>query len=97
MLSCRALSEVLQYEYCSLVQAAGIPACLGQEDVIAKARTGTGKTLAFIIPIIEKVSGSQRLKVDDQLDVHLVLINVTLSTTGMMQVIYPHFLSSNVI
>ena len=53
---CRALAEVLQYEFCSLVQAAGIPACLGSDDVIAKARTGTGKTLAFIVPIIEKVS-----------------------------------------
>lgn len=55
LLVCRALAEVLQYEYCSLVQAAGIPKCLTQDDVIAKARTGTGKTLAFIVPIIEKV------------------------------------------
>lgn len=55
LLVCRALAEVLKYEYCSLVQAAGIPACLTQDDVIAKARTGTGKTLAFIVPIIEKV------------------------------------------
>ncbi|EFJ48047.1 hypothetical protein VOLCADRAFT_91218 [Volvox carteri f. nagariensis] len=51
----RALSEVLRYELCSLVQAASIPVCLGPEDVIAKAKTGTGKTLAFIIPTIEKV------------------------------------------
>lgn len=53
---CRALTEVLKYERCSLVQAAAIPVCLGPEDVIAKAKTGTGKTLAFIIPTIEKVS-----------------------------------------
>lgn len=46
---------MLQYEYCSIVQAAGIPACLGPSDVIAKARTGTGKTLAFVVPAIEKV------------------------------------------
>ncbi len=59
--SCRALAEVLKYERCSLVQAAAIPVCLGQEDVIAKAKTGTGKTLAFIIPTIEKVSGGHRL------------------------------------
>ncbi|GLC45352.1 hypothetical protein PLESTM_001723500 [Pleodorina starrii] len=51
----RALAEVLQYERCSIVQAASIPVCLGPEDVIAKAKTGTGKTLAFIIPTIEKV------------------------------------------
>ncbi|GIM07344.1 hypothetical protein Vretimale_11490 [Volvox reticuliferus] len=51
----RALAEVLRYDHCSLVQAAAIPKCLGPEDVIAKAKTGTGKTLAFIIPTIEKV------------------------------------------
>ncbi|GLI67615.1 hypothetical protein VaNZ11_011861 [Volvox africanus] len=51
----RALAEVLRYDRCSLVQAAAIPKCLGPEDVIAKAKTGTGKTLAFIIPTIEKV------------------------------------------
>ncbi|GIL66839.1 hypothetical protein Vafri_20229 [Volvox africanus] len=51
----RALAGVLKYERCSLVQAAAIPICLGQDDVIAKAKTGTGKTLAFIIPTIEKV------------------------------------------
>lgn len=49
---------MLKYERCSLVQAAAIPVCLGAEDVIAKAKTGTGKTLAFIIPTIEKVSGA---------------------------------------
>ncbi|PNH08863.1 DEAD-box ATP-dependent RNA helicase 25 [Tetrabaena socialis] len=42
----RALAEVLKYERCSLVQAASIPICLGPDDVIAKAKTGTGKTLA---------------------------------------------------
>ncbi|PNH08328.1 DEAD-box ATP-dependent RNA helicase 25 [Tetrabaena socialis] len=51
----RALAEVLKYERCSLVQAASIPVCLGPDDVIAKAKTGTGKTLAFVIPTIEKV------------------------------------------
>jgi ATP-dependent RNA helicase MSS116 len=53
--ACRALAEVLKYERCSLVQAAAIPVCLGPDDVIAKAKTGTGKTLAFTIPLIEKV------------------------------------------
>ncbi|GLC52864.1 hypothetical protein PLESTB_000682300 [Pleodorina starrii] len=51
----RALVEVLRYERCSLVQAAAIPVCLGPADVVAKAKTGTGKTLAFVIPAIEKV------------------------------------------
>lgn len=55
MCCCSALAEVLKYERCSIVQEAAIPVCLNAVDVIAKAKTGTGKTLAFIIPAIEKV------------------------------------------
>jgi ATP-dependent RNA helicase RhlE len=39
------------------VQAAAIPQALEGKDVIATAQTGTGKTLAFLIPIIEKLPG----------------------------------------
>ena len=37
------------------VQAAAIPHALEGKDVLATAQTGTGKTLAFLIPIIEKL------------------------------------------
>src|SRR3954466_11670463 len=35
------------------VQAAAIPQALTGKDVLATAQTGTGKTLAFLIPIME--------------------------------------------
>jgi ATP-dependent RNA helicase RhlE len=38
------------------VQAAAIPQGLEGNDVIATAQTGTGKTLAFLIPVMEKLS-----------------------------------------
>ena len=38
------------------VQAAAIPQALEGKDVIATAQTGTGKTLAFLIPVIEKLA-----------------------------------------
>lgn len=38
------------------VQAAAIPPALEGKDVIATAQTGTGKTLAFLIPLMEKLS-----------------------------------------
>ena len=41
------------------VQAAAIPSALEGEDVIATAQTGTGKTLAFLIPVMEKLSAQQ--------------------------------------
>lgn len=37
------------------VQAAAIPPALDGKDVLATAQTGTGKTLAFIIPVIERL------------------------------------------
>jgi ATP-dependent RNA helicase RhlE len=37
------------------VQAAAIPQALDGKDVLATAQTGTGKTLAFLIPVIEQL------------------------------------------
>jgi ATP-dependent RNA helicase RhlE len=37
------------------VQAASIPVALEGKDVLATAQTGTGKTLAFLIPVIERL------------------------------------------
>ncbi|CAM9809586.1 unnamed protein product [Discosporangium mesarthrocarpum] len=49
-----AISNVLGYVHMTKVQEKSIPACLEGGDVLAKAKTGTGKTLAFLIPAIEK-------------------------------------------
>lgn len=37
------------------VQAAAIPQALAGKDVLGTAQTGTGKTLAFLVPMIEKM------------------------------------------
>lgn len=37
------------------VQAQAIPAAMAGKDVVATAQTGTGKTLAFLLPVIEKL------------------------------------------
>ncbi len=36
------------------VQEQAIPALFAGRDVIARAQTGTGKTLAFLVPLAEK-------------------------------------------
>ena len=51
----RAIAEVLGYETCTLVQAQTLPVALTGRDVIAKAKTGTGKTIAFLLPTIERL------------------------------------------
>jgi len=40
------------------IQSAAIPAALEGKDLVATAQTGTGKTLAFLIPIIESLEKS---------------------------------------
>ena len=42
------------------VQEKAIPVMLAGQDVIAKAPTGTGKTCAFGIPIIERMDRSRK-------------------------------------
>ena len=45
------------------VQEKAIPLMLADRDVIAKAPTGTGKTCAFGIPVIEKTDAADRKSV----------------------------------
>jgi ATP-dependent RNA helicase DeaD len=47
--------EKKQYTEMTEVQEAVIPFALEGKDVIAQAPTGTGKTMAFAIPILEKI------------------------------------------
>ncbi|XP_077227361.1 DEAD-box ATP-dependent RNA helicase 31-like [Tasmannia lanceolata] len=43
------------YDRMTMVQEATLPVILKGKDVLAKARTGTGKTVAFLLPAIEVV------------------------------------------
>ncbi|MDB5160059.1 MAG: putative box helicase domain protein [Candidatus Saccharibacteria bacterium] len=47
------------YKIPSAIQDQAIPLILDGRDVIGLANTGTGKTAAFILPIIEKIRGGQ--------------------------------------
>lgn len=42
------------------VQEKSIPVALAGNDIIAQAQTGTGKTFAFLLPILEKIDTKQR-------------------------------------
>ena len=47
--------ERLGYEKATQVQSESIPIALNGEDIIGSAKTGSGKSLAFLIPAIQKV------------------------------------------
>ena len=42
------------------IQAAAIPVALDGRDLLAGAQTGTGKTAAFALPLLDHLSVSQR-------------------------------------
>lgn len=52
-----ALAEV-GYETPSPIQAACIPPLLAGLDVLGEAQTGTGKTAAFALPLLQKIDVS---------------------------------------
>lgn len=43
----------LGFKYCSPIQAQSLPHTLQRRDLVGKAQTGTGKTAAFLVTIIE--------------------------------------------
>ncbi|SDC68093.1 MULTISPECIES: DEAD/DEAH box helicase [unclassified Candidatus Frackibacter] len=52
--------EDMGFEEATPIQAQAIPHILKGEDVIGQAQTGTGKTAAFGIPILEKVDSDNK-------------------------------------
>ncbi|MBI3724853.1 DEAD/DEAH box helicase, partial [bacterium] len=57
----RALTE-MGYEKPTEIQERMIPIALGKRDVVGQARTGTGKTAAFAIPILDHLSKQEGLQ-----------------------------------
>ncbi|XP_044503749.1 DEAD-box ATP-dependent RNA helicase 31-like [Mangifera indica] len=62
------------YEKMTIVQEATLPVILKGKDVLAKAKTGTGKTVAFLLPSIEVVVKSPPVSRDQKRPPILVLI-----------------------
>ena len=55
----KALREI-GYETPSAIQAATIPTLLSGRDVVGMAQTGTGKTAAFALPIVDRLDPAQK-------------------------------------
>lgn len=59
------------------VQVACLPHCLAGGDVLAKAKTGTGKTLAFLIPTIQRLLQSARVPLEEVDPVRAIVLSST--------------------
>lgn len=51
----------MHFETCTPVQERAIPEILAGHDLLASAQTGTGKTAAYLLPILEKLSRGEHI------------------------------------
>ena len=54
--------DMMGFEKPTPIQEKAIPAILANKDLIACAQTGTGKTAAFVLPILNKLCSTQTKK-----------------------------------
>ena len=69
------------YENPSPIQEESIPVALAGRDVIARAKNGTGKTAAYLIPILEKVNPDLSYIQGDISQIYNLLYNGTVIAT----------------
>ena len=62
----RVLKAIAKLGWCepTLIQQKAIPLILEGKDVLAKGRTGSGKTGAFVIPVVQKILESKKTSVE---------------------------------
>jgi superfamily II DNA/RNA helicase len=77
--------EMLEYTQATDIQEKAIPLILANNDVMARAKTGTGKTAAFALPILHKL-----ISAEDRVDVLSVL--VLAPTRELVQQIHASFI-----
>ena len=51
----RALTQHMKFTHMTVVQDATVRDIVAGHDMLAKARTGTGKTVAFLLPSLDRL------------------------------------------
>ena len=84
-------TEILQaleqkgYGYPTRIQAEAIPPFMEWKDVIAKAPTGTGKTFAFGIPMIEHIDADSEDQPFKKLRLKIILLRSAARLSGSIK------------
>ena len=70
-----ALADEFGYKFATPVQKDTIQPALQGKDILARARTGTGKTLGFVVPAIERVCAN--VPMCHRTAAHVVIVSPT--------------------
>ncbi|XP_020291525.1 probable ATP-dependent RNA helicase DDX56 [Pseudomyrmex gracilis] len=84
----------------TLIQEKTIPLLLEGKDVLIRARTGSGKTAAFAIPLIQKILTNKRMQIKQEVkglivaptkelckQIHDVIVNLTVKCSREVRVV----------
>ena len=52
--------DALGYDFATPIQAAAFPVILSGQDMVGIAQTGTGKTYAYLLPLLKQLSYSEQ-------------------------------------
>ena len=74
--------EDLGFEEPSPIQVLAIPALLTGKDAVGQAQTGTGKTAAFGLPILESAEAAEAIAAGDTVSIDFGTGVITDETTG---------------
>ena len=77
----RAVSEK-GYSKTTAIQEKAIPATLTNQDVMASAQTGTGKTAAFVLPLLQQLTENKN---NDKAQVRVLIITPTRELAAQIQ------------
>ncbi|KAF9519467.1 hypothetical protein BS47DRAFT_1370698 [Hydnum rufescens UP504] len=80
----------------TLIQSTAIPLALEGRDILARARTGSGKTAAYCIPVVQKYSRRNRYVINDLLPTKELAEQVTSYLRGLLTYCDKSIVVSNV-
>ncbi|CAL9738003.1 ATP-dependent rRNA helicase Spb4p [Monosporozyma servazzii] len=84
--------EIMNFEHMTPVQASTIPMFAGNKDVVVDSVTGSGKTVAFVIPILEKIIHENAIQNCKKGHFHSIIISPTRELAKQIQSVINSFL-----
>ena len=81
----RALAD-LGFARPTLVQAKAIPLGLESRDILARARTGSGKTAAYCIPVVQKILSAKSVGMFRTQDLRIPRVDIGLRRLWILNI-----------